>query len=142
MNKKSLVFWISICCGLIGVVQTLCNKFGVDLPTNVLIDCVSIVLCVLCCFGILKNDTGHSDGEIKDIIVDNLTSSKGEGKDVLNEQNDDKDVKSDTSNGLRKDNENLTINKKMIKKSATSKTLKNSGEVIDSKEVVEMKEDT
>ena len=133
MNKKSLVFWIAICCGLIGVVQTLCNKFGVDLPTNVLIDCVSIVLCVLCCFGILKNDTGHSDSEIKDIIVDNLTSSKGEEEDVLNEPNDNKDVKSDTSNGLRKDNENL---------SATSKTLKNSGEVIDSKDVVEIKEDT
>ena len=141
MNKKSLVFWIAICCGLIGVVQTLCNKFGVDLPTNVLIDCVSIVLCVLCCFGILKNDTGHSDSEIKDIIVDKLTSSKGE-EDVLNEQNDDKDVKSDTSKRLRKDNENLTINKKKIKKTATSKSLKNSGEVINSKDVVEMKEDT
>ena len=140
MNKKSLVFWIAICCGLIGVVQTLCNKFGVDLPTNVLIDCVSIVLCVLCCFGILKNDTGHSDSEIKDIIVDKLTSSKGE-EDVLNEQNDDKDVKSDTSKRLRKDNENLTINKKKIKKTATSKSLKNSGEVINSKDVVEMKED-
>lgn len=74
MKKKSLVFWIAICCGVIGIVQTLCKNLGVDLPMSVLIDCVSVVLCVLCCFGILKNDTGKSDEEIKDIIVDKLTS--------------------------------------------------------------------
>ncbi len=73
MKKKSLVFWIAICCGVVGVVQALCKNFGVDLPINILIDCISIVLCVLCCFGVLKNDTGRSDEEIKDIIVDKLS---------------------------------------------------------------------
>ena len=78
MKKKSLVFWIATCCGIIGIVQVLCKKFGVDLPMSVLIDCISIVLCILCCFGILKNDTGRSDEEIKDMIVDKLTGKEAE----------------------------------------------------------------
>lgn len=76
MKKKSLVFWIAICCGIIGIVQALCKNFGVDLPMSILIDCVSIVLCILCCFGILKNDTGRSDEEIKDMIVDKLAGEE------------------------------------------------------------------
>ena len=142
MNKKSLVFWIAICCGLIGVVQTLCDKFGVDLPTNVLIDCVSIVLCVLCCFGILKNDTGHSESEIKDIIVDNLTVQNDEDEQSLEKETMDNDIKDDTKKPLAKDNENWVADKKKIKKSATSKTLKNSKQLLESKEDVKNKEDT
>jgi uncharacterized membrane protein len=76
MKKKSLIFWVAICCGVVGIAQALCKSFGVDLPMNILIDCISIVLCVLCCFGVLKNDTGRSDEEIKDIIADKLSADK------------------------------------------------------------------
>ena len=141
MNKKSLVFWIAICCGLIGVVQTLCDKFGVDLPTNVLIDCVSIVLCVLCCFGILKNDTGHSESEIKDIIVDNLTVQNDEDEQSLEKETMDNDIKDDAKKPLAKDNEDSAMDKKKSKKSATSKALKNSKQLLESKEEVKNKED-
>ena len=90
MNKKSLAFWIAICCGVVGVVQALCENFGVDLPMNIFIDCISLVLCVLCCFGILKNDTGRSDEEIKDIIVEKF-SGEEENLDTEDKTTDEKD---------------------------------------------------
>lgn len=73
----SLSFWTTIICLVLGLTQTICFIFGVDLKTNIIIDVCAFVLSILVCFGVIKVKSNKiSKNDIEQEMKDKLDKDK------------------------------------------------------------------
>ncbi|MBQ9792249.1 MAG: hypothetical protein IJW32_00690 [Clostridia bacterium] len=74
-NIKSLIFWISLICGFIVIVQLVLNYFSIQFETKIIIEIVSFILAFLVSMGVLGSSLKNKNiTDIKEDIQKNISS--------------------------------------------------------------------